>query len=301
MAYSLLNMLIGENIDIQSQFIRVIGFSYEYKSTKNMLIDNIIFILLYLFMWIYVDKADYLLNRLIKRAKFERKRKDKHSAKVKNYKGWKDPKYNFYKGTINFIMLNLQTMLIVLLCFICVTTVTLPNLILTAIFLFYTVLVEFTLVKAKVHTKIRFMNFLFNASQVIIFVFLVIVIMDKMPFDAFPIVGFDPYLEDKIGIFFVLMLLQDIVTSSNYPDVYNNFLTKTAIKARLISLCTTYDFNDKKLYKIINHYIEKQELNGRLSKISEQLRVWHDKFLKDKDEDSQKSEKNEPGEVKPTP
>lgn len=98
-----------------------------------------------MYIWVFVDKADYLLNRLIKRFKYEKKKRDTQS-KVKNYKGWKDPKYGFFKGMINFIMLNLQTMLIVFLCFICVTTATLPNFILTAVFLFYTVLVEFTLV-----------------------------------------------------------------------------------------------------------------------------------------------------------
>lgn len=36
----------------------------------------------------------------------------------------------------------------------------------------------------------------------------------------------------------------------------------------MISLCTTYAFNDKKLYDIIYNYIKKKELNGKLEKIS---------------------------------
>ena len=47
-------------------------------------------------------------------------------------------------------------------------------------------------------------------------------------------------------------------------------------------MCTTYAFNDKKLSKIINNYIEKQDLNDRLQRISDQLRVWHEQFFEDK-------------------
>jgi len=48
-----------------------------------------------------------------------------------------------------------------------------------------------------------------------------------------------------------------------------------------VALCTTYKFNDKKIYKYLYGYIEKKELEEKLKLVSRRINQWHEQFFDD--------------------
>ena len=48
-----------------------------------------------------------------------------------------------------------------------------------------------------------------------------------------------------------------------------------------MALCTTYKFNDKKIYKYLYGYIEKKELEEKLKLVSRRINQWHEQFFDD--------------------
>ena len=48
-----------------------------------------------------------------------------------------------------------------------------------------------------------------------------------------------------------------------------------------MALCTTYKFNDTKLYKYLDGYIEKKELEEKLTLVSDRISQWHEQFFGD--------------------
>ena len=62
-------------------------------------------------------------------------------------------------------------------------------------------------------------------------------------------------------------------------------------------MCTTYQFNDAKLFKIIDDFIIKQELNQKLQRVSDRLRVWHEQFFEEKSKKENRVHRNSHDEV----
>lgn len=47
------------------------------------------------------------------------------------------------------------------------------------------------------------------------------------------------------------------------------------------ALCITYKFNDTKLYKYLQNYIKKKNLNVKLEEISDRIENWNNQFAND--------------------
>jgi len=247
-------------------------------------VDNLAILLLQIYLWLFIGNIDSLLKQFVRTYKESADLAEelRRESNIKNYNSWKDPDHSYMKRSMQFVLINLQNIMITILSFISLLHISLPNFIITAIFLFYTLLVEFTLVKAQIRMKTQFMMILFKWSQLAILAIVILVIVNGLPFGIFPVFSLSPVIYDKIIIFTILQMLYDIIVSDDYEVTLQKYLLKNSTKARLVSLCTTYRFNDRKLLKIVDDYITKQELNHKLQRVSDRLRVWHEQFFEDK-------------------
>ena len=179
--------------------------------------------------------ANYILIQFVRKSKEARANEAQRKiASMKNYNSWKDPDYNYLKKAMNFVYLTLQSILITFLSFISLLHISLPNFILAIVFLFYTLLVEFTLVKAQVKMKIKFMQILFRCTQIVILIIIIVVIFNGLPVYGFPLLVVSPVLYDKILIFVILQLLYDVIMSDNYEATLQKYLLKNSIKVFIV-------------------------------------------------------------------
>jgi len=192
-------------------------------------------LLLQLYLWLFVASVDHLLKRFIRNYKESANLADelRRESNIKNYNSWKDPDHSYIKRSMQFVLINLQNIMITILSFISLLHVSLPNFIITAIFLFYTLLVEFTLVKAQIRMKTKFMMILFKCSQLAILVILIVVMVNGLPFGIFPLFSLSPVIYDKIIIFTILQILYDIIVSDDYEVTLQKYLLKNSTKVRL--------------------------------------------------------------------
>jgi len=281
---SLLKFITGNTELVITPYLRLLGFGTTIGDTRGLIVDNLAILLLQIYLWLFIGNIDSLLKQFVRTYKESADLAEElqRESNIKNYNSWKDPDHSYMKRSMQFVLINLQNIMITILSFISLLHISLPNFIITAIFLFYTLLVEFTLVKAQIRMKTQFMMILFKWSQLAILAIVILVIVNGLPFGIFPVFSLSPVIYDKIIIFTILQMLYDIIVSDDYEVTLQKYLLKNSTKARLVSLCTTYRFNDRKLLKIVDDYITKQELNHKLQRVSDRLRVWHEQFFEDK-------------------
>jgi len=282
---SLLAFAYGSNIISENQFIKTLGYGFQKIDSTRMIGDSMTFLVLQLFVWTFVLRAEYILNILAKRVVHNissplKKLSMKHSHhQQQEDKSIRSPRYVYIKWIVKSLVVHSPRIVVVVMSAIALLTVSLSNYILAILFLLNIILVDFVLAQARIPMKMKFTKILFKVTQFSLIIFLFLYIVDHLPINISPIFRFSAIYIDKAVLFTILQIVVDLIDTEDFKRTYEKSAQKDSIRGRLIALCTTYKFNDGKLFKYLDDYILKKELDEKLVLVSQRISKWHAQFF----------------------
>lgn len=227
---SLLAFAYGSNIISENQFIKTLGYGFQNVDSARMIGDSMTFLVLQLFVWTFVLRAEYILNHLAKRVANNISSPLKKSSKIKNTEALRSPRYVYIKWIVKSLVVHSPRIVVVVMSAIALLTVSLSNYILAILFLLNIILVDFVLAQARIPMKMKFTKILFKVTQFCLLIFLVIYIIDHLPLNICPIFGFSAIYIDKAVLFTILQIVVDLIDTEDFKRTYEKSAQKDSIR-----------------------------------------------------------------------
>ena len=242
---SIIAYVYGSNIISENQFLKVLGIGefyfiiffstllgFKFSDTKSLIGDCLTFLILQLFVWSFVLKAEYIFNRLSRKVGFIQTEEENqiNDVWIKKNNIWRSPAYGYLKISVRFLTLYSSRITVLMLSAIALFNVSLSNLVLASVFLFDIVLIDFSLIKIKIEQKVKFMSILFKISQSCIFIFFTLFAVNNLPFNISPFVNFDSAILDKNLIFIILQLHIDLIQADDFVNAYEKNMVKSSLR-----------------------------------------------------------------------
>ena len=248
-------------------------------ATYTLVTDSIVFLFVQAILWLYLGFFNVVLTNLFQNGIAAFNKQVEKTLELVNYQNWRDMNYRILRKFTKFVFIHFQRVAILVIIAIAVNDSLTMNLVILIVAVYYMLLTEFIVNKFSVPNRQILMVKFLTFAQFFTLIYLLWACMNKLQLDFFPLktfnnANFTTYsTQDKITMFILLQMILDLLQSKNYVKFHEEHLKKFSIRARMISLCTIYDFNDKKVAEIIKDYANKKTLNERLENVSEQLKV----------------------------
>jgi len=229
---SMLALAYGSNLIGENQFIKALGFGFSISDSAKIIGDCMTFLILQLFVWTFVLRAEFILNRLIKILSAHDQVDEETKSQVQKDNAVRSPTYIYLKWIVNTLFTHSPRIVVVVMCAIAMLYISLSNFVLVTLFLFNIVFVDFILSKAHITMKMKFTKTLFKLTQISLLIFIVLFSLDQIPFNMCPVFRFSIIFFDKVLLFTILQVVVDLIQTEDYKKTLQRNIHKDAIRVR---------------------------------------------------------------------